>query len=266
MTDGMDAAAGPPTRNPGDDLRVVAATGLLAYLSADLAHHLLGHAGACLALGGQVVRLSSIFVDCTLRGTAVDLAGPLANLAVGLAALFGARHLALRVGSGLRLFLVLAAGFNLLWFFLQLLFSAASRTDDFAWAMHEYPVDGWQRYALITAGAAGYLGSIRATAKAMAGFAHPRARAWRIVLTSWLVAGGIACLTAAFDRHPVADLVQHAAPQSLLLSLGLLFVPPKAARQPAAAVPAIGFSLAWTLVASAAAAASVALLGPGVSL
>ena len=262
----IDAAAAAPADVPRDDIRVLAAIGLLAYLSADLAHHLLGHGGACLALGGRVVRLSSTFVDCTVRGTAVDLPGPFANLVVGLAALLAVRHLAPRGGSALRLFLVLAGGFNLLWFFLQLLFSAASRTDDFAWAMHEYNVEGWQRYALIAAGGLGYVWSIRAVAKAMAGFAHPRARLWRIVLTGWLAAGGIACLTALFDRHPLADMVQHAAPQSLILSVGLLFMPPRAAKQPSAVAPPIGFSLPWVLAASAAAAASVLLLGPGVPL
>ncbi len=262
----IDTTVAATTDVRGDHLGTVAAVGLLAYLSADLAHHMLGHGGACLALGGQVVRLSSIFVDCTVTGTAVDLAGPFANLAVGLAALASARYLGLGGRPGLRLFLILAAGFNLLWFFLQLLFSAASRTDDFAWAMHEYHVDGWQRYALIAVGGLGYLWSIRAVAVEMMGFAHPRARAQRIVLTSWLVAGGIACLTALVDRQPMAALIQHAAPQSFLLSIGLLFVPAWAAKRPSAAVPAVGFSLPWVLAASAMAAASVALLGPGLPL
>lgn len=106
----MTAAAADDTASR-DDLAMLVAIGLLAYAAADIAHHVLGHGGACLALGGRIVLLSSIFVDCTVRGSAIDLAGPFANLAVGLAALALAHHLS--AASTARLFFALAAGFNL---------------------------------------------------------------------------------------------------------------------------------------------------------
>src|SRR5208282_5248241 len=109
----MTAAAADDTA-PRDDLVTLVAIGLLAYAAADIAHHVLGHGGACLALGGRIVSLSSIFADCTVRGSAIDLAGPFANLAVGWAAL----ALAYRpsANSAARLFFALTAGFNLFWF------------------------------------------------------------------------------------------------------------------------------------------------------
>jgi hypothetical protein len=69
-----------------DNVATIGAIGLVAYVAADGAHHALGHGTACLALGGRIRSLSSIFVDCSLTGSAIDLAGPFANLVVGLGA------------------------------------------------------------------------------------------------------------------------------------------------------------------------------------
>src|SRR5436309_2789518 len=85
-----------------------------------VSHHALGHGGACFALGGRINSLSSIFVDCSLTGTAIDLAGPFANLALGLLALLAMRF-ARPTSASARLFLILVAAFNLFWFELQLL-------------------------------------------------------------------------------------------------------------------------------------------------
>jgi hypothetical protein len=251
--------------HPRDGLNTVAAIALLAYVSADVAHHLLGHGVACVASGGRIVLLSSIFVNCTVRGAAVDLAGPFANLAIGMAALAAAIYAMPRLGPAVRLFLILTAAFNLLWFTLQLAFSAATRTDDFAWPMMHFHVGAIGRYVLIALGALGYLVSIRVIARLMGGFAYPLARVQKLVLISWLTAGGIACLTAAFDHHPVAALLHHAAPQSLLLSIGLLFVPARTVPQERPVVPRIESSVPWILAACVVAAASIIFLGPGIA-
>jgi len=249
---------------PRDDLVTLVAIGLLAYAAADTAHHVLGHGAACLALGGRIVSLSSIFVNCTERGSAIDLTGPFANLALGLAAL----ALAYRPSatSSARLFFALTAGFNLFWFALLLLFSAATRTDDFAWPMAAFHVSEPLRYGLIALGGLLYVLSVRAVAGPMAGYARPQARAWRIVVVAWLTAGVFACATALFDRHPAAAILHHAAPQSLMLSIGLLFLPQRAVRTSTAVSPAIGYSVYWVAAALIAAAASMIFLGPGFSL
>ena len=249
-----------------DSSATIISVGLLAYASADIAHHGLGHGGACLALGGHIVLLSSIFVNCTVRGTAVDLAGPFANLVLGLAALAAAIRTPARTAPAMRLFLTLTTAFNLLWFTLQLSYSVATRTDDFAWAVTALHLSAAVRYGLIAFGALGYLVSVWALAVAMAGFSDPRARARRIMWTSWLTAGAIACVTALFDEHPVAAILSHAAPQSFLLSVGLLFVPAVAAPHSVASAPPIGFSVPWIIAALVTAAASVGFLGPGFSI
>ena len=259
----MTAAAADDTASR-DDLVTLVAIGLLAYATADIAHHVLGHGGACLALGGRIVLLSSIFVNCTVRGSAIDLAGPFANLAVGLAALALAHRLS--APSTVRLFFALAAGFNLFWFALMLLFSAATRTDDFAWPMAAFHVSEPLRYGLIALGGLLYVLSVHAVAVPMAGYARPRARVWRIVVAAWLTAGVFACATALFDRHPAAAILHHAAPQSFILSIGLLFLPQRAAQISTAVSPVIGFSVRWVAAALITAAASMVFLGPGFSL
>ena len=247
-----------------------AAIGFLAYASADVAHHALGHGAACLGLGGHIISLSSIFVNCSLRGAAIDLAGPLANLVLGLAALLAAR-IAARASSATRLLFILVAAFNLLWFAVQLLFSAATRTDDWAWAMHQFRVAEPIRYGMIAIGALAYVVTVRAIAAQMAPFAHPGARATTIALTAWLTAGAIACVTAAFDHHAGAAILRHAAPQSFVLSIGLLFVPARAARSSSTgssggAAAALAFSVPWAATAVLVGAASILWLGPGVAI
>lgn len=252
---------------PRDDLVTIAAIGLVAYTSADVGHHAVGHGASCLALGGRIRSLSSIFVDCSLTGAAIDLAGPCANLAIGAVALLAAR-LATHTSASMRLFIVLAAAFNLFWLELQLVFSAATRTDDWAEPMRYFHAAEPVRYPMIAAGVLAYVWTVRTVAAQMAAFALPLARARKIVGAAWLTAGGIACATAANDPHAVAALLRHAVPQSLLLSIGLLFVPTRAARLASSvnAAMAIDFSVPWVVVAALVGVASILLLGPGVAV
>jgi hypothetical protein len=247
-----------------DNVATVAAIGLLAYASADIAHHALGHGAACLAQGGRIRSLSSVFVDCSLTGATIDLAGPFANLVIGLTSVLCIR-IVRRTATSVRLFFILAAAFNLLWFGLQLVFSAATRTDDWAWPMREFHVGGAVRYAMIAIGALVYVLTVQFIGSQLAPFAHPRARAMSIVVTAWLTAGAIACTTAVFDHHAAAAILRHAVPQSMLLSIGLLFVPARATRLASAADAAapIAGSVRWILVAILIGAASLTFLGAG---
>jgi len=245
-----------------DDPSTTVAIGLLAYLSADVAHHLLGHGVACLALGGKINSLSSVFVDGTLTGATIDLAGPAANLVVGLAALVAARR---PVSRSLSLFLLLVAAFNLFWFELQLVFSMATKTDDWAWPIQYYGIPNLARYGMIALGMLGYWLTVR-TIGAHLGFPS-RSRARFAVTSAWIAAGVIACITAAFDHHPSTAILRHAAPQSLLLSIGLLFTPSLMPVCPVdARVSAVERSPYWITSAVIASILSVLYLGPGFAI
>lgn len=252
-----------------DNISTISAIGLLAYASGDIGHHALGHGAACLASGGRIVLLSSIFVDCTRTGAAIDLAGPFANRLVGLVALLACRVLTL-ASLSTRLFFVLVAAFNLSWFGMQLVFSAATVTDDWAWAMHELHVTKPIRAGLIVIGALFYLTTVRLTAAEIAPLAYPPARVKTIVLTAWLTAGVFACATAAFDHHPLAAVLRHAAPQSLANSIGLLFVPRLTAKMTGARYSntnaPLAMSAPWLVAAIIVGGVSIILLGPGVAV
>jgi hypothetical protein len=245
-----------------DDTITVAAIGLLAYVAADVAHHALGHGGACLALGGSINRLSSVFVDCTLRGSTIDLAGPLANLTVGLLALIPARAVHNAVQG---LFWILLAAFNLFWCEMQLVFSAATRTDDWAWFLQEIQAGNAVRYGLIVLGVVAYALTTRLIARDMAPFAQPTGRARRIVTIAWLASGAIAGITAWLDPNAGWVFLHRAIPQSIILSIGLLFVPSRAARsiRPEEVAPTLTRSIPWIIAALIVGIASAALLGPG---
>jgi hypothetical protein len=248
-----------------DSLLTISAIGLLAYACADIAHHGLGHATACLASGGRVVMLSSIFVDCTRTSMAIDLAGPGANLLIGVLALLACRVFR-RSSPATRLFLILVAAFNLLWFSGHLMFSASTASDDWAWAMQEVHAGGLIRGGMIVVGALLYRITLRATAAELAQIEHSPARVREITLTVWLAAGALACATAAFDHHPLAALLRSAAPQSLGTSVGLLFVSRLTAKMPGSAdmrAP-LDLSVPWVVAAGVVAVTSILLLGPGI--
>jgi hypothetical protein len=215
------------------------------------------------ALGGTINRLSAVFVDCSVRSSAIDLAGPLANLAIGLLALLPARIVR---DATQRLFWILVAAFNLFWVEMQLAFSAATRTDDWAWFLQETQAGNGVRYGLIAAGVVTYALTTRLIARDIAPFAQPTSRARRIVTTAWLAAGGIAGLTACLDPNAGWVFVHRAIPQSVILAIGLLFVPNRVIRpiRPEGVAPTLTRSTRWIIAALIAGVASVALLGPGV--
>lgn len=240
-----------------DDLPTVTALGLLGYESADVAHHVLGHGAMCLASGGRIELLSSIQVLCSVRTPIIDLAGPFANLLVG--GIAAAAAIASR--STTRLLFALASGFNLLWFGGQLVFSVATRTDDFAWPLTAYYAAGADRYALIAFGVLLYIATRQLVAHLAAGYGPP-GRANRIMWTAWFAAGIFACTTALFDSDPWTAVIHYAAPQSWLLSAGLLSVP-RGLKD--ATCPPIARQWHWLLAAGAVVVASVAFLGSGIS-
>ncbi len=249
-----------------DNIWTTAAVGLLAYASADIAHHVLGHGGACLALGGSIISMTSVFVNCSLHGATIDLAGPLTNLVIGVLAVIFTR-LATRASlSTLRLFLTFLAGFNLFWFAGQLVFSVATRTDDWAWAMKQFHVGASVRFGLIAFGAFVYLWAMHVITSDLAPYARPRARAGRIVFIVWTAAGITACATAALDHNVITAIFWHALPQSVVMSIGLLLVPKRATQWTPLGelAPMLSFSIPWTIAAAIVGVTTVLLLGPGV--
>jgi hypothetical protein len=153
-----------------DDQLTVAAVGLLAYAWADIAHHVLGHGAACLALRGHIRSLSSVYVDCSLRGVTIDLAGPLANLVFGLLAAL----LALGARGGARLFLSLAAAFNLFWCAGQFVYGTLTVKDDFGYPLLVLGLPLLARFLLAAVGLGLYRIAMRVVARLPFGMERAR--------------------------------------------------------------------------------------------
>lgn len=242
-----------------DDAITAGSIGLVAYILADLAHHMFGHAAACVGLGGQIQSLTSIHVACTVTGAAVDLAGPVANLIVGV----GAWLLAVPVRRPrIRLFLLLCAAFNLLWLEGQLIFSAATHQDDWDQLIQMLKPQDAMRWGLVLVGALAYLATIRALGVSLRSYAYPGSARLRRLMALAYVAGGFAAVaTSLRDPGGAHALLYQAAPQALILPIGILFVRSKPT--PPAADP-IRFNPGWMIVAGLLLAGSVIWLGPGI--
>ena len=247
-----------------DDVATLAAIGSLAYACADIAHHALGHAAACLGLGGQIDSLTSIHVACTLTGEHIDVAGPMANLAVGVVCWRAAKALADHPWPRLRLFLILAAAFNLFWLEAQLVFSAASRQDDWELVLQAlHPTAAWRIGAMVS-GAGAYLLTVLVISRLLRPFGD---RVRRIGVVAYLAAGAAACLTALPDPQGWPAILRHAAPQSFGAALGLLFLRRGGSTTPEAGRAApIRFSLGWVIAAGVVLALSIAILGRGIEV
>ena len=115
------------------DRATVAAAAVLAAVTVTVSHEAVGHGGVCLALGGEVTRLSTSLFRCSAASNLIDLGGPGMNLAVGLAAALASRI----VGRGrpaLRLWLVLVAAFAGFWEGAYLAKAMATGEGDLAFA------------------------------------------------------------------------------------------------------------------------------------
>jgi hypothetical protein len=160
------------------------------------------------------------------------------------------------------------AAFNLFWFGLQLVFSAATRTDDWAWPMQQFHAVGPVRYGMIALGICSYVLTVRVVGDLLVPFGQSVARVRTIAVTGWVAAGAIAILTAALDSHASNAILRDAVAQSLALPIGLLLAPARAARSllPKGASNYLGVSIPWIVTAAIVGGLSVAFLGHGFAI
>ena len=194
----------------------LAAIASVAFIVACVAHEAVGHGGMCLALGGRVTLLTSVYFRCTKGGPLTDAAGPLMNLIVGAACWLIARRRP--VASWSRLFFVLAMAFNLFWGAGYFIFSAATNTGDWAFVLRDLSLEPhwlW-RVFMGTLGAVLYVWSTRVVA-ALVPPGTPLA--W-----PYLVAGVVSCVAALFYVGPTLPALREAVQESFVSAAGLLFL------------------------------------------
>lgn len=214
----------------------------IAFIAACVSHEVIGHGSVCLAVGGYITWLSSVYFHCSNGDPLVDAAGPTANLIVGALCwwLLQARP----SSPSACLLLVLTMAFNLFWGAGYFIFSAVTNTGDWAWVLRDLALTPlWLWRSLL-----GVLGV----------FIY--ARSVRIVYKSWptgvsfvvpyLTAGAISCLATFFYFGPMLPAFREAAEESFVAAIGLLWLAGRAQRSALPAAPSpFSPSNYWSLFA-----------------
>ena len=149
-----------PPGTQADDSWTLAAIGVLVACLSSIGHEAIGHGGACLVVGGTIMRLSATHFACANGGLLVDIAGPLMNLLIALAA-FAVLRTHLAGSATLRLFLFALGGVNLCWLAGEVVVSPVVMGYDEAAIARQL---GWPplwRPAMFLLGLALYAGTIR---------------------------------------------------------------------------------------------------------
>ena len=235
-----------------------AAIGMLAFMLACIAHEAVGHGGMCVALGGYITLLTSVYFRCSHPHWLVDAAGPGMNLVVGIAcwAVLATRELR---SAQWRLFVVLAMAFNLFWGTGYFVYSAVTGEGDWSFLLQDSMLQpAWaSRLAMAALGACLYYGSMR-----LVGARLPPGTSTAMV---WLAGGLTSCLAVLFFRGAVPPALSQAAWESSGAAAGLLLLGRRASTSPAITASGTfdGRGYAWPLAAVVALVAFVASLGRG---
>src|ERR1700712_3079341 len=96
-----------------DNQLTIAAIAVLAMSITTVFHEALGHGSVCLALGGEILSLTSVYFDCSKHDVWVTAAGPLGNLTAAFFSWLMLRSL--KDQPALRLLLLLVLTLSLFW-------------------------------------------------------------------------------------------------------------------------------------------------------
>lgn len=231
----------------------------VAFIVACVAHEAIGHGGMCLAVGGRVALLTSVYFQCTTGGPFTDAAGPLMNLVVGAACWSLARS---RPPASLsRLFFVLAMAFNLFWGAGYFIFSAVTKTGDWAFVLWDLSLEPRWLWRLLM-GALG-VGIYVRSARAVATHVPPGTP----LVWPYLVAGVVSCVAALFYAGPTLPAVREAAQESLGAAVGLLFLAYRSSKKAHISPPPnlvlVAHSNGWLLVSALVTVLFFLVLGRG---
>jgi hypothetical protein len=174
------------SRHQVNDTYTVAAIALLAMCLVTFDHEALGHGGACLALGGHILELSSSIFRCDLHSPWIDPAGPSANLLVGACALLFASLLP-PPSRALRMGLILVTCFSFYWEAGYVVKAMATRDGDLYFAGQNFLGEPtlWWRLSAAGLGLALYAITARWSARSLSSLwpgatvtRHVRRTAW----------------------------------------------------------------------------------------
>lgn len=202
---------------------MLGAIAAVAFIWACVAHEAIGHGGMCLAVGGRITLLTSVYFRCTEGGPLTDAAGPLMNLIAGAICWSLARNRP--ASSQSRSFFVLAMAFNLFWGAGYFIYSAATNKGDWAFVLRDLSLDPRWLWRLLM-GALGGVLYVRA-ARAVATLLPPGTP----LVWPYLVAGVVSCAAVLFYAGSLLPALREAAQESLGSNVGLLFLAYRSSKQ-----------------------------------
>jgi len=212
----MSATSGKP-----DDAKTIGAIAVIAMCIATAAHEAAGHGSACLALGGRITQLTSVYFDCSVKNFLIAGAGPLGNIAAFVLSWL-ALKIAPRQAPRLRLLLLLIMAISIFWAAGYLLYSAVLNEGDnaiVAQVLFGAPDWPW-RACEFALGAALYVAGARVTALEARPFASAPGRVSALLRASWVWASAAACVVAALYAPDRVAAIGQA-----LLEIGAAAVP-----------------------------------------
>ncbi len=257
-----------------DDWFTVAAIAALAYISAAMAHEVLGHGVAFHIAGGRegvftTTRLITRQDIGRFGSRLFDLGGPAGDLFIAALA-YALQRILRKAAPHLRLFLILSLGFNLFWATGYLVFSGVLGRGDWMALVYRPYLEWPLRIVFIVVGALAYRASIRLVARELHWLTDPSpensARIRSLILVSYLVGGIVGTLGPIYDPRGALEMLNSGALSSFGAAFGFLSAVPLFRRSSGGDAHSgpIDRSLAWLCAAGAAILYFVGILGPGI--
>ncbi len=248
----------------GPTLTLLAIAGA-AFSVADVAHEGLGHGGACVALGGKMLSLSTTYEDCSIHSRWIDGAGPGMGILVALLACAWLRWAPPRA-QNMRAFLCLLFAFAIFWNVGYMVYSGLLDRGDWKFVIAGLePTSAWPA-ALVVGGVVFYIAAMRMLGAMLRGsFGESGEDGWHphiFAEVALLAAALLAAAGGVFDPRGPTIVFTDALP-SALSSFGLVWVGVVLHRRLPDLRMATTTSPGWMAVGILSAVVFVAVLGPG---
>jgi hypothetical protein len=252
-----------------DDIATLMAIGVVAYVCETLLHEAVGHGGMCLASGYRVTAIAPLWMHCSTPTPLVNLMGPGANL-IG-AVVYG---LILRVApprsDSVRLFLWLSLAFNGLVAAGYMGVGGLTGFGDWPAVLASVRPSWLVRIGLVVVAVGLYVAFLRLAGGALkrgvgaAPITDGRLR--RLVLFPALAAAVVAVGAEVYGQGAKPLGLALAVGCTLVVGFSLTSLPTVKTEAATATGFQVRFSLAWIVVALAAAAFFILAVGPGYNL
>jgi hypothetical protein len=254
------------------DLLTVTATALVAYAVSNVLHEAIGHGGACVALGGKAIALSSLHFECgdetmsVLARRVVAAGGTIVNFLAGAIGLAAFKNTDVSRKPHTAYFLWLFTTLNFLMGAGYFLFSGVGNIGDWAAVARGAPPLVW-RPAMAVFGGALYFLLVRRSGQrlgALVGDDELSMRRGRLLTIPAYIAGGLLfCVSGLFNPVGPVLIAISAAAASFGGASGLLWLTQFLRGAPRSARPAeLQRSYAWIIAGCVVSAIFIVILGP----